>query len=134
MPTRPLLIFPKSVPVEREKLPRSIIPRKTLGARWQDSHVQQPLRQLRASLARRTVELSATAPGAVAEEVLVLETIGSVSDFVGAVRRVTGLEWLVSFDAPEPEDDEAEQPPDEAEENEFAQAGNRLFALAANAQ
>src|ERR1035441_1878929 len=101
MAKRPILIFPRSVPVEREKLPRSIIPRTALGRRWQDSHVQQPLQRLHASLARRTLELSITAPGAVAEEVLVLETIGSVTDFVGAVRRVTGLEWLVSFDAPE---------------------------------
>lgn len=133
MPKRPLLIFPRSVPVEREKLSRSIILRTALGRRWQDSHVQQPLQQLHASLARRTVELSTTAPGAVAEEVLVLETIGNVTDFVGAVRRVTGLEWLVSFDAPEP-DDEEENPPDEIQEDEFAQAGNRLFALATNAQ
>jgi hypothetical protein len=133
MAKRPILIFPRSVPVEREKLPRSIIPRTALGRRWQDSHVQQPLQRLHASLARRTLELSTTAPGAVAEEVLVLETIGSVTDFVGAVRRVTGLEWLVSFDPPEP-DDEEEQSPADIQEDEFAQAGNRLFALAANAQ
>ena len=131
MAKRPLLMFPKFVPVEGEKLPESYIPRTPIGRRWQDSHVGQPLVRLEAAIARRTIELSTAAPGAVAEEVLVLETIGNVSDFVNAVRRIQGLEWLIPFDVPE--SDEEDAPTAGVPEDEFAEGGNRLFALATDA-
>jgi hypothetical protein len=132
MPKRPILIFPKFVPVAREKFAPSYIPTKRIGRRWQTSNVGQALQQLQAAVARHTLELSTAAPGAVAEEVLVLETAGNVSDFVAAVRRIPGLEWLVSFDAPQP--DEEEEAPEEVEDDDFAGTTNRLFALATNAQ
>jgi hypothetical protein len=86
-------------------------------------------------LTRRTLELSTTAPGAVAEEVLVLETIGNVADFVNAVRRIEGLEWLVSFDIAETGAETGERPlPEDTPEDDFAEGGKRLFALATDAQ
>jgi hypothetical protein len=130
MPRRPFLIFPRSVPVERERLPKSYVPRTPIGRRWQDSHVAQPLQRLEVALARRTLELSTAAPGAVAEEVLVFETIGNVTDFMNAVRRIPGLEWLISFDIP----DQESATPAETAEDDFAEEGNRLFALATDAQ
>lgn len=132
MAKHPLLIFPKSVPVDREKLRPAYIPRAAIGRRWQDSHVGQPLLKLEAAIARRTLELSTTASGATAEEVLVLETIGNVIDFVNAVRRIEGLEWLVSFDVAEA--DEENLPSLDAPDDDFTEGGNRLFALATDAQ
>ncbi len=132
MAKRPLLIFPKPVSVEREKLKPPKIPRKPFRSGWQDSHVRQPLQELQASLARRTLELSPDAAGAVAEEVLVLETIGNVTDFVSAVQRI-GLEWLVSFEVTEIEDGENE-PSEENDDDDFAGDSNRLFALSTNAE
>ena len=137
MAKKPLLIFPKPAPVEREKLPRSFVPRKPFRGGWQDSNVRRPLHELQASLERRALELSTTASGAVAEEILVLETIGNVADFTNAVRRIPGLEWLVSFDAAETiEEDDADEVAHEVEpdDDEFAGASNRLFAIATNAE
>ena len=91
MAKRPLLIFPKSVAVEREKLRPAYLPSTAISRRWQDSNVGQPLQRLEAALARRTLELSTAAPGAVAEEVLVLETVGNVSDFANAVPKDSRL-------------------------------------------
>src|SRR5437867_454250 len=131
MPKRPLLIFPRFVPVAREKLAPSFIPTRPIGRRWQQSHVAQPLQQLKAALTRHTIELSTAAPGAVAEDVLVLETAGNVSDFANAVRRIPGLEWLVSFDVAEQDEDE-ERPPEQVDDEDFGGSSNRLFALATN--
>lgn len=137
MAKQPLLIFPKPAPVEREKLPRSFVPRKPFRGGWQDSNVRRPLHELQVSFERRTLELSSTAAGAVAEEVLVLETVGNVADFVNAVRRIPGLEWLVSFDAAqtiEEEDADEEVSGVESDDDEFSGASNRLFAIATNAE
>src|SRR5260370_22970578 len=116
MPKRPILIFPKFVPVAREPFKPSYVPTRRIGRRWQTSNVGQALQQLQAAVARRTLELSTAAPGAVAEEVLVLETSGNVNDFIAAVRRIRGLEWLVSFDTPQPDEDE--EAPEEVEEED----------------
>lgn len=44
--------------------------------------------------------------GAIPEHVLVLETVGAVEDFVAAVRRIPGMEWLGEWDdAVSPDDD-----------------------------
>ena len=64
---------------------------------------------------------------------LVLETIGNVADFVSAVRRIDGLEWLVSSEAPESEGGEPEED-EENDDEDFAGTSNRLFALATNAE
>jgi len=94
--------------------------------------VAQPLQRLQVALEQRRLELSTTAPGAVAEEVLVLETVGSVSDFVNSVRRIEGLEWLVSFDLPETSEETLDHT--ETPDEDFAEGANRLFALATDSQ
>ncbi len=135
MPQRPVLIFPKPTTVEREKLPRSNIVGKKLSRGWQEVHVGKPLQQLQASLERRSLSLSTAAVGTIAEEVLVLETIGTVDDFISAVRRIPGLEWLVSFDSENTTDDaENEEYAEIDEEDDSMTASNRVFALSTNAE
>ncbi len=53
------------------------------------------------------MELRGDAVGVLPDQVLVLETVGSVDDFVDAVSKVDGLEWLAEADLSglEPDDD-----------------------------
>lgn len=60
-------------------------------------------RVLQEALDRRKAEMRADPLGVAPEEVLVLETMGSVEEFFTAVQRVPGLEWLgeqEEFDLP----------------------------------
>ena len=46
-----------------------------------------------------TVALQDNTLGIQPEEVLVLETVGSISDFIKAVGKIEGLEWLGEFES-----------------------------------
>lgn len=63
--------------------------------------------------------------GIVPEEVLVLEVAGSVGDFVRAVRRTPGMEWLV-------ESDEFDVEPDEDFARDGEQVRAHLYLVMAN--
>ena len=95
MPERPLLILPtptepprqkkKGFPPEKSHLPsferqaERLIPRFTVLQKIMDT---------------RRARLRTESSGVIPEEVIVLETIGPVDDFIVAVRNVRGLEWL----------------------------------------
>jgi len=82
----------------------------------------------RAFDARRAV-LQDAPSGTMPEHVLVLETVGSIKDFINAVRRIEGLEWMA--------EQESEFEPDEdfffEEETEKA-LGGRLYLVLTNQQ
>jgi hypothetical protein len=54
----------------------------------------------------RKAELNQSLAGIEPEQVLVLETVGSIADFYKAVEKIEGLEWLVSQDEDELQADE----------------------------
>jgi len=104
---RPLLLFPRPTSSKREK--------RTPG--WAQVHVPSAPRQaerltqkfgtLQSAFDARRIQLQATAPANDPELVVVFETVGSVENFIGAVQRTTGLEWLLEADEAgvEPDDD-----------------------------
>lgn len=61
---------------------------------------------LRQAMEARRLRLQAESHDLVPEEVVVLETIGTVENFVRAVKKVPGMEWLAEID-------ETDVPPDE---------------------
>ncbi|MDA1054768.1 MAG: S8 family peptidase [Planctomycetota bacterium] len=65
------------------------------------------LSALRQAFDARAVEIQQTAVGIDPEQVIVIETIGSIENFAGAVSRVEGLEWLGELEIDEiaPDDD-----------------------------
>lgn len=101
MPRHPLLVFPAPTVVTRHK-PQ---------ARGSEFHSPEPGRQAHrvnsqfgavlSSFRKRTLEVRAHALGATVEQVLVLETVGSIGDFARAVRRIPGFEWLAEWDESE---------------------------------
>jgi hypothetical protein len=96
VPDKPILIFPAATVAARQKagggLPKPI-PRppkssqgQRLGARFQ-------------SLEPEFGSVQMTPNGVDPEQVIVLETIGSIADFQNVVKKITGMEWLGDFDA-----------------------------------
>ena len=107
MPELPLLLFPSPEIADRTK--GSGAP----GFIHYPSHDRQGQRlspiftQLQAAFNTRSVEIQQTTAGAEPEQVLVIETIGSVENFVNAVKRIEGLEWMGELETDEivPDDD-----------------------------
>lgn len=107
MAERPLLIFPSPQQANRS----------TLGGGGGDnfikpSHSRQgervtlQLTRLQDAFERRAAEVLASPDGLDPSQVIVIETVGSVSGFATAVRRIEGLEWLGEFEIDEIAPDE----------------------------
>src|SRR5882672_802214 len=97
MPDRPILIFPAATVAARQKagggFPGGPGPRPTR---------EEQARRLAARFAALEPVFGVAQPGLEGvdpEQVLVLETIGSVEEFQNVVKRIQGLEWLGDFDA-----------------------------------
>lgn len=105
---RPLLILPEpGQPGKRRNLaggsPRQHRPDRAR----QTERLAPQFARLDAAFAARRAKLSATASGLVPEEVVVLETVGPVDAFFGAVKRIRGMEWLGEYELEDipPDDD-----------------------------
>lgn len=96
MSDKPILIFPAATVAAREGagsgFPRPA-PRPSKGAQG------QRLAARFQSLAPDFGTAQTTPNGVDPEQVIVLETIGSVAEFQNVVKRIPGLEWLGDFDA-----------------------------------
>ena len=108
MPERPLLILP--TPTEPPKQKRKGFPPKRphLPSRERQAERMTPkLAVLQEALDARRARLRTEASGVIPEEVIVLETVGPVNDFIEAVRSVRGLEWLGEIEEEDipPDDD-----------------------------
>ena len=108
MPERPLLILP---------IPGEPVARRRRFGGGGNFHRPSPERQaerlaprfalLQQALEARRARIQAEARDLVPEEVVVLETVGTVDDFVRAVEQVPGMEWLAEVEEEEipPDDD-----------------------------
>ena len=94
----PLLILPEPTRAERVRRPRgrNAIRKPEHGVQAQ--RLVPQFRQLRVAMEQKRVSLQDNPLGIEPEQVLVLETYGSIADFVNAVRRIEGLEWLGEFE------------------------------------
>ena len=99
MPDRPLLLLPAPTgPTPREKR------RPRFGPSWYPSRGTQAERldrkfhRLTQALGARTVRAEIVTPGLVPEEVVVLETVDGVENFIRAVERVPGMEWVAEIE------------------------------------
>ena len=98
MPEHPLLVFPEPARAERTKrqgFPSSF---SVPGAGQQADRLHPQFQQLQQAMERRRLLLQGNPLGIQPEQVLVLETVGSIDTFVNAIRRVDGLEWLGEFE------------------------------------
>lgn len=106
MPDRPLLLFPTPETADRSK-GRGFPTRVHRPSHGRQGQRLSPMfTELQTEFNARRVELQQTAAGADPEQVLVIETIGSVEDFANAVRRIDGLEWMGEIETDEIAPDE----------------------------
>ena len=94
----PLLVFPEPAWAERTKRAGGGANPKTPRSSEQGERLAPQFRRLQETLAQRRVALQNNPLGLQPEQVLVLETAGSIGDFLGAVRKVEGLEWLGEYE------------------------------------
>ena len=98
MPEKPLLIFPDYTVANRHKLPSGFGSSHLPSPEQQVKMLQPKFEQLKVSFDSMRVEMSDDPVGVEPEQVLVLETVGSVEDFYNAVRKLEGLEWLAEME------------------------------------
>lgn len=108
MPDRPLLILPTpgKPEVRRRKQGRGGPPHLPTRSR-QAERLAPKFAALQRVLDSRGARLRTEAAGLTPEEVIVLETVGQVEDFIVAVRGIDGLEWLGELEQEDipPDDD-----------------------------
>lgn len=126
MADRPFLLFPR--PIEGRRIKKktgfAVTPRPSYSKQRQ---IGPQFRALETALKKKKAELQSQVAGAIPEQVIVLETVGTVSEFVRAVGKIAGLEWLVELE------DESE--PDESlfdDDLEEDIPSGRLFLVMAN--
>ena len=95
---RPLLIFPEPGRAERTK-------RQGFGGRIHTPNVGQQaerlapqFQRLQDAMEQKRAALQDNTLGIQPEQVLVLETVGSIENFINAVNRIPGLDWLGEFE------------------------------------
>lgn len=107
MAERPLLILPKPATVAREKKGGGGGGPAPLGQARQQQRLGPRLDELEAAFEAKRLTMQTTAAGLVPEDVLVLETAGTVDDFFKAASKIEGLEFLSEYDEDDipPDDD-----------------------------
>ena len=94
----PLLIF--SQPAEADRARRfggGSSPRIPRPAE-QAERVAPQFQRLADAMEKRRIALHGNPLGLLPEQVLVLETVGSIEAFVNAVKKIDGLEWLAEYE------------------------------------
>ncbi|WP_089724812.1 S8 family peptidase [Candidatus Thiosymbion oneisti] len=106
MPERPLLLFPTPQPADwtRRKFPPGRIHKPDVTRQGQ--RLSPMFNQLQAAFDARRAEIQQTTAGVDPEQVLVIETIGSIDKFANAVKRIEGLEWMGEIETDEIAPDE----------------------------
>lgn len=106
MADKPLLIFPEPERASKSKLGGG-------GGNYhypthdrQGNRLSPIFSQLQTAFELRNVEIQQTTAGIDPEQVLVIETIGSINNFANAVRKIEGLEWMGELEIDEISPDE----------------------------
>ena len=90
----PLLVFPAFTRAERaKKSGGGGQPKKPEPSR-QAERLAPQLQRLQDALEQRRIALQGNSLGLEPEQVLVLETVGPISEFIRSVEKVEGLEWM----------------------------------------
>lgn len=95
MPEKPILLFPRPTVATRSRLRGGADDVRLPTPSRQRARLEPQFEQLKRLFRPGGVTLQEDAGTAAPEQVLVLETIGTVADFVRAVEQVDGLEWLL---------------------------------------
>ena len=130
MAGQPLLILPTpGEPAARRQRPRGASSPRLPSRDRQVERLTPRFEALEQAFIDRRARIESDASGLVPEEVLVLETVGAISDFIVAVRNV-GMEWLGELeDVDIPPDDDFFVPDTKTSEPTEKPLSGRLFLV-----
>ena len=94
----PILMFPEPSHADRARRYGGGGRPKRPDARRQGERLTPQFQRLQNALENRRISLQGNSLGIEPEQVLVLETVGPVSNFIRAVEKVDGLEWLAEYE------------------------------------
>ena len=95
----PLLVFPEPIRADRARRRGGGASRIRVPVPAQQAQRLTPqFQRLQEALDDRRLALQDNPLGVVPEQVLVIETIGSIQNFLRAIGRLTGLEWLSEYE------------------------------------
>ncbi len=94
----PLLIFPKPAHAEKETRHGGGRPPRVPDAQRQAGRLMPQFQRLQQAMDCQRLALQNNSLGLQPEQALVLETIGPIENFIKAVKKVEGLEWLGEFE------------------------------------
>lgn len=127
---KPILMLPRVGQADRTKQkPKPFGGPHVPGFERQLERLSPIFQVLQNTFESRQVAFQADPVGTVPEQVLVFETIGSISNFFGAVRRIEGMEWLTEWEAEISPDDDFYN-----EDNKTKELRGRLFLVMSNHQ
>ena len=96
MPDRPILIFPAATVAVRQSAGGGVSKPSNHPSKGSQGHrLASRFQALKPEFGTVQMSLDGIDP----EQVIVLETIGSVADFQNVVKKIVGMEWLGDFDA-----------------------------------
>jgi len=98
MARHPLLVFPEPARAEKAKRHGGGRPPRIPDAQRQAGRLAPQFQRLYQAMDRQRIVLQDNSLGLQPEQALVLETIGPIQNFIKAVKRVQGLEWLGEFE------------------------------------
>jgi hypothetical protein len=101
MAQNPLLVFPRPALAGRAIRPHGPGRLHLPDARDQGQRLAPQLLRLQRAMENRRLALKDSSLGLQPEQALVLETIGPIENFIKAVRKIPGLEWLSEFEVDE---------------------------------
>lgn len=103
----PLLLFPRPEIADWTRRPPGFGRVKKPNHTRQGQRLSPKFSQLQRTFEIRRVEVQQTTTGIDPEQVLVIETIGSIENFANAVKKIEGLEWMgeVEVDEIAPDED-----------------------------
>ena len=94
MAEHPLLIFPGPSLAERAKRSGGGSKFRLPEAQRQAARLSPHFQRLQQAMNRQRIAIQGNSYGLQPEQALVVETIGPIQNFVNAVKKVDGLEWL----------------------------------------
>jgi hypothetical protein len=97
-PQRPLLLLPSPGASDREKRNSGRSPINIPSAQRQAERLTPKFGALTAAFEARRIQMQAATPTDDPELIIVFETVGAVEDFIKAVQKIQGLEWLLDTD------------------------------------
>ena len=127
MGTLPILIFPTYTTAARAKGHGGPTKIHLPDATRQGARIGPQIQRLERAFAEGHGALRADVGGAEPEKVIVLETVGPISHFFNAVRRIGGMEWLAEVDEEVAADEDFYHPG-----RREAPVSGRLFLIMAN--